>query len=197
MNFKILKVYRVPSPVSKNFMEQSSRASREHAEPFCKAETERNTNWTLNSLQKRIDDDDVVEVKKERATKKDKREKQTEEEKELRKEKKLIKKRVSFLIGWRWIEANCCLYLGSRWANNCCGKTPQGRRQNNQNFSSQRRGRWAYSATRENEWCKLIQMLHNFNFHLKNHLSQDVYVREERHEKAHYQKSRAGRGSYN
>lgn len=84
-------------------MEQSSRAAREHAEPFCKAETQRNINWTLNSLQKRIDDDDVVEVKKERATKKDKREKQTEEEKELRKEKKLIKKRASFLIGWRWI----------------------------------------------------------------------------------------------
>lgn len=47
-------------------------------------------------LQKKNEDDDVVEVKKERAAKKEKREKQTEEEKELRKEKKLIKKRVRF-----------------------------------------------------------------------------------------------------
>jgi hypothetical protein len=45
-------------------------------------------------LQKRTDDEEIVEVKKERAAKKEKREKQTEEEKELRKEKKLIKKRV-------------------------------------------------------------------------------------------------------
>lgn len=49
----------------------------------------------MKYLQKRNEDDDVVEVKKERAAKKEKREKQTEEEKELRKEKKLIKKRVS------------------------------------------------------------------------------------------------------
>lgn len=46
----------------------------------------------MKSLQKRNDDDDVVEVKKDRASKKEKR---TEEEKELRKEKKQIKKRVS------------------------------------------------------------------------------------------------------
>lgn len=46
-------------------------------------------------MQKRIDDDDVIEVKKDRsALKKEKREKQTEEEKELKKEKKLTKKRV-------------------------------------------------------------------------------------------------------
>lgn len=51
----------------------------------------------MKFLQKRNDDDDVVEVKKERAPKKEKRDKQTEEEKELRKEKKLIKKRVSYL----------------------------------------------------------------------------------------------------
>lgn len=47
-------------------------------------------------MQKRLEDDDVVEVsKKDRTMKKEKREKQTGEEKELRKEKKLIKKRVS------------------------------------------------------------------------------------------------------
>lgn len=46
----------------------------------------------MKSLQKRNDDDDVVEVKKDRTSKKEKR---TEEEKELRKEKKQIKKRVS------------------------------------------------------------------------------------------------------
>lgn len=51
----------------------------------------------MKSLQKRNDDDDVVEVKKERTLKKEKREKQTEEEKELRKEKKLIKKRVCLI----------------------------------------------------------------------------------------------------
>jgi hypothetical protein len=55
----------------------------------------------MKSLQKRIEDDDVVEVKKERAPKKEKREKQTEEEKELRKEKKLIKKRVSLSLKLR------------------------------------------------------------------------------------------------
>lgn len=49
---------------------------------------------TPKSLQKRNDDDEIVEVKKERTAKKEKREKQTDEEKELRKEKKLIKKRV-------------------------------------------------------------------------------------------------------
>lgn len=51
-------------------------------------------------MQKRIDDDDVIEVKKDRsALKKEKREKQTEEEKELKKEKKLTKKRV-WLVAW-------------------------------------------------------------------------------------------------
>ncbi|CRK88716.1 CLUMA_CG002522, isoform A [Clunio marinus] len=55
--------------------------------------SESETNGNIKSLQKRNDNDDVVEVKKERTSKKEKREKQTEEEKELRKEKKLIKKR--------------------------------------------------------------------------------------------------------
>lgn len=110
--------------------------------------SERKTNRNnIESLQKRVEDDDVVEVKKERAPKKEKREKQTEEEKELRKEKKLIKKRVSWNKICIWQQkSNEFSLTGSRRASTT-REASQGRRQNNQNFPSQWRRRWANSTS--------------------------------------------------
>lgn len=51
-------------------------------------------------MQKKNEDDDVIEVKKERTAKKEKREKQTDEEKELRKEKKMTKKKVKIMLNF-------------------------------------------------------------------------------------------------
>lgn len=98
--------------------------------------------WT--SLQKRIDDDDVIEVKKDRsALKKEKREKQTEEEKELKKEKKLTKKRVWFNMK-SVTKTNLLRTLGTR-GNPNSREAKEGRGKGNQNHISQ--WRWWFKRT--------------------------------------------------
>lgn len=146
----------------------------------------------MESLQKRNDDDDVVEVKKDRTSKKEKR---TEEEKELRKEKKQIKKRVSCKL----THTSCRLTLNWLKDRDEVPAVEKRRKDEDKTIKishhngedEERQRRYVRMSDVRIEWEAFGLMTDNIFC-----TSQDTRDEHRDRDKGHYQKSRTGRNTY-